>query len=360
MSAQCLVKRSGIRGRGLELTRVRAAHYYQGMGGNEAALSTCSLNRKWILSGICCALLALDIAAGAEGDLRAPVPDKVALAEAKKTILQDFEEEYAKTSEKARRRLGRELLEAGQDAELGTAQQYALLTEANRQAMTIGDIGLALDSLRAIASQFQVNTHVVTRTVLARISKKRTDAEGRQELFDACLLLAEEAKKEDAFPAARSYLKDAEAWGPKTASVRGTLRQRERVLSECEKAFSAIRPAKENLLKNPDHPQSNLLVGRYYCFVKKEWDQGMKHLAKGSDPKFAEIAAGELASPSDREECIALGDAWWDMADLAKGEERKLFRKRAAVWYRRVMNECKGISRMMVKQRVREAEEAGQ
>ena len=48
---------------------------------------------------------------------------------------------------------------------------------------------------------------------------------------------------------------------------------------------------------DPVEPAANLAAGRYLCFVKGDWEQGVPYLALGSDAQLKAVAPMELRRP---------------------------------------------------------------
>ena len=69
----------------------------------------------------------------------------------------------------------------------------------------------------------------------------------------------------------------------------------------------------------PTDPEANLIVGRYKCFVKGDWDTGLLMLALGTDPALATLAVKELEGAKSPDEQVKLGDSWWALADKQDG-----------------------------------------
>ena len=71
------------------------------------------------------------------------------------------------------------------------------------------------------------------------------------------------------------------------------------------------------LAANADDPEANLTLGKFLCLDQDDWDAGLPHLAgRGSTPAL-DLAAKSLAMPADAAAIVALGDAWWEAADIA-------------------------------------------
>ncbi len=95
-----------------------------------------------------------------------------------------------------------------------------------------------------------------------------------------------------------------------------------------------LQAALATLREKPEDPQANLLVGRYLCFVKGAWDQGIPLVALGSDEGLKAIAQRELEGTDGYHEQVEIGDGWWELADAHEGQEKEAMLLRAGSWYR--------------------------
>ena len=76
---------------------------------------------------------------------------------------------------------------------------------------------------------------------------------------------------------------------------------------------------------DPNDAAANLLVGQWYCLSQQNWQQGLANLAKSNDAELKALALQELNSPpTDPQQQVKLGDAWWDLAQLREGEDHRL------------------------------------
>ncbi len=69
---------------------------------------------------------------------------------------------------------------------------------------------------------------------------------------------------------------------------------------------------------SPTDAEANLAAGRYLCLVKWDWDRAVAMLALGSDPGLKAVAKKELQRANSAEEQVAVGDAWWSLADTGR------------------------------------------
>ena len=113
-----------------------------------------------------------------------------------------------------------------------------------------------------------------------------------------------------------------------------------------------ILKSQKTLETKPDDPEANEAVGKYWCFVKGDWEKGLPFLSKAKDQKLREAAGYELGSielPKEAEspltgavvdfgEAAAVelvkGDIWWELAKKLKDVELRNVLNRALWRYR--------------------------
>ena len=118
-----------------------------------------------------------------------------------------------------------------------------------------------------------------------------------------------------------------------------------------------VEHALATLKTTPTDPKANLVVGRYYCFRKNDWDKGLPLLVQGSDDAQKQLATTELTKPTDSEQQKKLGDAWWDFAGSKAKLAWKSSRQRAAHWYRAALGGLAGPAKADVEKRLMEVEQ---
>ena len=59
---------------------------------------------------------------------------------------------------------------------------------------------------------------------------------------------------------------------------------------EAKLKFQAMKSALTTLARTPEDPVANSQMGQFLCFVKGNWDLGLRFIAKGSDAALKSIA----------------------------------------------------------------------
>lgn len=114
-----------------------------------------------------------------------------------------------------------------------------------------------------------------------------------------------------------------------------------------------VQKARHVLESNPTDPEAALLVGKFLCFVKASWDEGLPVLAVCKDQALVTLAMADLGTKQleqskgspltgatvDFGEEVAIelikGDQWWAEAGKHQGVVEKVnIYNRASYWYR--------------------------
>jgi len=102
------------------------------------------------------------------------------------------------------------------------------------------------------------------------------------------------------------------------------------------------------LLIDPKDKAANLLVGKYYCYNLKEWDEGVRMLALCSNPQLVKTANLEISVPKNSIEQKSMGDAWFAVGRTAPQVEKAGAWSRAETWYLTCEPALTGISKSTV------------
>ena len=111
---------------------------------------------------------------------------------------------------------------------------------------------------------------------------------------------------------------------------------------------------------NPNDNEAAAKFGRFVCFVKGDWETGLPLMAKGGFEELRELANRDLNGAETTTDQIALGDAWWELADRAKtGVYRQGARDRSVFWYEQAFKALpESLDKLHVKSRLDEAKRA--
>jgi formylglycine-generating enzyme required for sulfatase activity len=277
-----------------------------------------------------------------------------------------------------------------------------MFRRASELARDAGDVGVMLEAVDAMVDAgFNVSPWTVKAWLLKAMLSQADpgDAAALGTLADSCVTLSGQAAADDAFDEAADVLDAAKTplaqarsyWQRAYGAARLAARQArtpadkaekeeevyaaEKAAAALESAISAVAEhakdveqarreheavqlAKKQLNTNPDDPEACLVVGRWLCFERGDWDEGLKLLAKGSDATLKVLAASDLGStPSTADARVARGNAWWEQAEKSEGRTRSALRRRAGLWYQDALPELTGLAQKQVETRLAQAAE---
>ncbi|MHC4251681.1 MAG: hypothetical protein ACYS9X_21375 [Planctomycetota bacterium] len=229
----------------------------------------------------------------------------------------------------------RELLRRATDARAAPVDRYVRLVIARDLATRAGDASLALESVARLADIFDVDHLKEKVETLVRVSDGAEAEEQAGTLATAAVLIAEEAIAADRFDEAAPLAAVMRQAGVRSGGLIVWLRANEQAdrLGFLLAEWRFARPALEKLKAGADDPGANLIAGRFYCKAKGNWERGLPALARSSDEGLKRVAGIELAGARSASERLALGDAWWDLANAPLGAARNWMRDRAAKRY---------------------------
>ena len=117
-------------------------------------------------------------------------------------------------------------------------------------------------------------------------------------------------------------------------------------------AGKATDAARNTLQDNPDDPDSNLTMGRFYCFVQEDWIEGLPYLTRCSDPVLRDIAIRDWGQPIDPGAQVALADDWQAYSADLPSNERTAVLRQASNWYRIAVAGLHGLQQAKVSKHI--------
>ncbi len=292
-----------------------------------------------------------------------PVPGEAAVAKALEVARQSFQEDYGRAKTAAEKvALAEKLQEMAGQSTGGPAERFVLLRLARR-----GHQGGRCESgFRGHRPDAEIvrdrrSGHEVGGA--GAMAGKALKPDDRKALADAALGLVEQAIDAENLDVAEETMKTASGLAGKvhdrdlTQRVQAARKQ----LAENDKAAGDVQAARETLKDKPGDPDANLALGKYLCFVRSQWPEGLKHLAAGSDEPLKSLAQRELKSTTPSpEESVKLGDAWWNLSRAVSGRIKQGMMLRAGTWYQEAEASLpEGLVRVMVEKRLAEIEKLG-
>jgi hypothetical protein len=292
---------------------------------------------------------------------RLAVPDQSAVDEALELIHQAYEEtiKAAAANPESTVRSFRDTADKTNDP----ARKFALLTLAERLALEARATSAALDALARRAALFDIDALASRHALLAKMARaedirpdallfehvvetaRQAVAADRYDLADAAADLAETLaraiEKEEKVRAAESRRKREPP--PKAVAVAllaDATNLRREVRERRRQAFD-YTTARDKLAAFPDDADAAETVGRYLCFVKRDWPAGLPLLARGRNEGLRNLATREIALSKEPKVVVTsrfkLANEWWKLAeagDTLTPEQAEAIKSHASGMYR--------------------------
>ncbi|MDY0171175.1 MAG: terpene cyclase/mutase family protein, partial [Thermoguttaceae bacterium] len=287
---------------------------------------------------------------------RRPVPSD----ESQRQVLELVREVYgdawkeARTSEQ-RKALAEDFKKAG-ESEAEPEAYFVLLRLTRDIAAQAGEAGLAFEAIDLLAARFDVDAYRFKGAALSQAAKSATSPAQLTAVAQRSLELVDQAIEADDFTGAK-YLAGLALDAARKANEHELVKQagvRHRGVEAIAKAYADIQNALKVLDANPDDPNANVVVGRYYCLLRGDWERGLPMLALGSDRKLRTLAIKELEKPGTSDEQVRLADDWWDLSSAFGDTPEQHLLGRAAHWYRLAQPTLAGLVKMKVDKRLEE------
>ena len=284
---------------------------------------------------------------------KAAIPTDEALKKAKSEIRNVFDFKSA-TNLAARAKLTKNILATALESENDRAARFAMLTMARDMAVFLGDYATAERVIGEMDKRFDVDVIAMRSKAVIRAITAKVPTDKRAAAAHAALQLARELHDADRYDEAKTIVTVVQR-------ASGRLRDRELTLeakqlaTEVREAANHYEPAREafaTLKTTPDDPAANTVAGKYLCFVKGEWERGLKMLAKGDDAELKDLANGELKGVSNAKAQVALGEGWSNIATKKEHQAHYELLLRAAGWYRDALPSLKGLEKTRVQKRL--------
>lgn len=288
---------------------------------------------------------------------RLPVPAEAPLAEAKQSIAESYRAEYqkAKTTESQLLLVDQLLADALKTND--AVGKYALLLIARDIAVNAGDWEASIKAIVSLAQSYDVDAFALADEVRAKIDRADKPPRDPKAAFRLILDLADAAVTKDRYDIAEKLITSAQRLA-RLARDPLTTRQLAEYTIDLQKQsrkFQTMAPHLATLQKDPGDPEANLVVGKFRAFEQHRWEVGAPMMALGSDPELAKVARLELHQPDAASERIAIGEAWWDLAEARKSDEA-ILRRRAVDWYLRGYQGAEGLAKKKIEVRMNEVE----
>jgi hypothetical protein len=281
------------------------------------------------------------------------LPDNKAQTEAANALREVFGREWGQAATPVQKSVfGKKLLESSGSPREDAAGCFVMLRTARDVGAQAGDVALVEEACGKLESNYAI---IDARSEsLQTLAKNCKGAAAFTALTEFALETALRHASAERFEIANACMTVAESAAKRAGVAKLTTQvvEEKKRLAAATTLFEQVTAAQATLDKSPTDPAANDTLGRYHCLHREDWTKGLSYLALSNDAKLAALAADDLRLPEAAAERLALGDRWWDQAEVtAEGEA---LRSRAAHWYRLALPELAGLTKVRVDKRVAE------
>ena len=298
-------------------------------------------------------LWTLGVSAGQDGKF--PLPDDAARKDAVAAIREIFRKDYAKRDRGSRRALARNLLKTAGETTNDPVARYSLLVEARDIAAGAMDLDTCFTAIDRLVELYALDVKDMKFKSLDVAARAASGWGEKSEVAAAYARFAEDATRNHLYTVALDAARKADrlAGASRDKAFRAEAKRRVVEISQLAKEREEAEKGKHALAENPDDPRANLSVGRFLCFEKGDWENGLPHLAKGSHEGLRDAAGRELTKPQGSKARAAVADAWSALAGREKaGLDKRRYEARARTWYERALEDATGLLKLKIQKRL--------
>lgn len=236
------------------------------------------------------------------------------------------------------------LIRKGANTEKERATKWAMLDYARGLAAQAGDAKLIFELVGELQSDFGAGAEASIDTGEKLVKSGRATPE----LVDLMLNFVDAAHSKDDYAATERI-----AGGGLTMAntIRDTAAAR--YFTFAQKRAAELGKRYADVKKDPE------ALAKFYFFEKQDLRGALPFLAKSKDAKLAETATKDMkADRNSASELVAVGDAWWQLAESTPAAERYPVFLAAGAAYNRAFADLTGLEKAKVETRSRQIFEA--
>lgn len=255
--------------------------------------------------------------------------------------------------------LATKLAEAANDPKNDINSVFALSIEATNLYASMGDLLSAFRLVDELAKRVEINPISRKLELLKTLGKEKLTTPQKKSLAIVGLKLSSDAFGFEEYAAAQEAatfaVESAKPSADKTILDRA-IAQAQRC-TDMNKTWREVRDARVKLMANDIDAIANETVGRYLCFIRQDWKEGLPRLAKGASAELKSIAEKDLVTSQEASAMAATAEAWWELSESRKEKEKREILPRSAYWYELALPNLTGLDKVTAEKRLEAAYE---
>lgn len=272
---------------------------------------------------------------------RPEAPSAKSRAEALAHIKEIYRNDYKDLTATGKTALATRFAAVADDTANSPAERYVLFEEAAALAAAGNDLPLAARTLNTLGQKFAVDVQPLKVQLAEQSIKQAVTNQQRGTLLTQLQSLADADVQDEHYAAAGEWLDLALELAKSTKNTKAAkqLKQTAADVKDLAKRSDEAAAARKELAEKPDASEAHLVLGRYLCFARDDWREGLPHLAKSGDKLLSETANRDLQTSTDTADQVALADAWFALGERTSysAADRAAMHQRASTWYSKAL-----------------------
>lgn len=290
-----------------------------------------------------------------------PLPSRAEIDTATVELRRLFQNEARNADQdKKKEEIAEKLLQHAEYLQDDPAKQCAALQIAYRFAVLAKNPVLLKDAFDRLQSRFQVDSFSsdLYTVRFGAENLQKIPAHELPEFRAVAKSILERAKQENNYEAMEELIQIGSRYAA-SQNDKETITELETLkvgLKTARKDFDAIQERFLSLEVPSLDEEGNLMVGKYWCVHRDNWEKGFEFLLHSNDDRFEYLAETERTSSIDPRIQFRIAEGWWDIGiSSPPGVERNKFLGRAAQWYKKADSNMKeSIEKVTSQQRLHE------
>jgi hypothetical protein len=292
--------------------------------------------------------------------VRVAIPSKPAQAAAEQVILGIYKTDLDQANRGTpamKISLAKKLRQQAIDTADDPGARYLLFIKAQELAASGGDAAVAFSVADKLAERFAIEGAEEKFNLLLALQKNARSPEALQALLPYANNAIDQAIADDKYDVASKIARLASGWAAKLHNPQLVAQAKVRAseIEQTKKEYAKSLESAATLERQPDDPEANFAVGYFEGPIKGDFIKALPKLAKGSEPKYRELAKNELAEPTDAAPRAALADGWWSLAEDKHEPALGNLHWHAAGWYKLALSDLKGLTMAQAEARIKQA-----
>ena len=219
--------------------------------------------------------------------------------------------------------------------ETNPPRQLELLLLSRDLAIQALDVQLAIRAVEALAKRYEFNLWAKKAEAINGLRGAAREDPDLLAIAEQALDLYAEAVDAEAFGAANEVLDTVRNAGRRLNDndLKSLINRLGSQLGNEMRAWQQAETARQVLSTSPSDAAANLALGRYLCFARDDWQQGLVHLELRTDG-LGELARRDRQAPDQPQPRLVLARDWHSWADAKnRGLDQNGGWIRARFWY---------------------------